>query len=56
MNRWGGGKFHAFSAGSNPRGAVHPITLEVLEELKYETEGLRSKDWNEFAQPGQPTA
>lgn len=54
MNRWGGGKFHAFSAGSKPRGAVHPVTLEVLEELKYETAGLRSKDWNEFAQPDSP--
>ena len=55
MNRWGGGRFHAFSAGSNPRGAVHPITLEVLDELEYETGGLRSKDWNEFAQPGSPS-
>lgn len=51
MNRWGGGRFHAFSAGSAPRGAIHPITLQVLKELDYETEGLRSKDWNEFAQP-----
>jgi protein-tyrosine-phosphatase/DNA-binding transcriptional ArsR family regulator len=55
MNRWGGGRFHAFSAGSSPRGAVHPITLEVLDELEYETGGLRSKDWNEFAQPGSPS-
>ena len=54
MNRWGGGRFHAFSAGSKPRGAVHPITLQVLNELKYEMEGLRSKDWNEFAQPASP--
>jgi ArsR family transcriptional regulator, arsenate/arsenite/antimonite-responsive transcriptional repressor / arsenate reductase (thioredoxin) len=54
MNRWGAGKFHAFSAGSNPRGAVHPITLEMLGEQKYETGGLRSKDWNEFAQPDSP--
>jgi ArsR family transcriptional regulator, arsenate/arsenite/antimonite-responsive transcriptional repressor / arsenate reductase (thioredoxin) len=54
MNRWGAGKFHAFSAGSSPRGAVHPITLQILKELKYETEGLRSKDWNEFAAPDSP--
>ena len=54
MNRWGGGKFHAFSAGSKPRGTVHPITLQVLNEMKYETGGLRSKDWNEFAQPDSP--
>jgi DNA-binding transcriptional ArsR family regulator len=52
MNRWGGGRFHAFSAGSKPRGTVHPITLQILKELEYETEGLRSKDWNEFAKPG----
>jgi len=54
MNRWGGGKFHAFSAGSNPRGTVHPITLEVLNDLNYETRRLRSKDWNLFAQPDSP--
>lgn len=54
MNRWGGGKFHVFSAGSQPRGAVHPITLEVLRELKYETEGLQSKNWNEFARSDSP--
>jgi protein-tyrosine-phosphatase len=54
MNRWGGDKFHAFSAGSKPRGTVHPITLEILKELEYESEGLRSKDWNEFAQPDSP--
>ncbi len=54
MNRWGSGKFHAFSAGSNPRGTVHPITLQVLKELKYETEGLRSKDWKQFAEPDSP--
>jgi protein-tyrosine-phosphatase/DNA-binding transcriptional ArsR family regulator len=53
-NRWGNGRFHAFSAGSRPRGTVHPITLQVLNELKYETGELRSKDWNEFAQPGSP--
>ena len=54
MNRWGGGRFHAFSAGSNPRGAVHPITLEVLNELNYETRELRSKDWSLFAQADSP--
>lgn len=54
MNRWGGGRFHAFSAGSAPRGAIHPITLQVLKELDYETEVLRSKDWNEFAEPDSP--
>jgi ArsR family transcriptional regulator, arsenate/arsenite/antimonite-responsive transcriptional repressor / arsenate reductase (thioredoxin) len=54
MNRWGAGKFRAFSAGSKPRGTVHPITLQILNELKYETAGLRSKDWNEFSQPDGP--
>jgi protein-tyrosine-phosphatase/DNA-binding transcriptional ArsR family regulator len=54
MNRWGGGRFHAFSAGSTPRRTIHPTTLQVLNELKYETEGLRSKDWNEFARPSSP--
>jgi arsenate reductase len=54
MNRWGGGRFHAFSAGSSPRGAVHAITLQVLKELDYETEKLRSKDWKAFAQTDSP--
>ncbi|HUN57036.1 MAG TPA: metalloregulator ArsR/SmtB family transcription factor [Candidatus Binataceae bacterium] len=54
MNRWGGGRFRAFSAGSSPKSAVHANTLRVLEELKYETNGLRSKNWNEFAQPDSP--
>jgi arsenate reductase len=54
MNRWGGARFRAFSAGSNPKGAVHTNTLRILEELNYETDGLRSKNWNEFAQPDSP--
>jgi arsenate reductase len=54
MNRWGRGRFHACSAGSAPRGAVHPITLEVLRVLKYETAALRSKNWNDFAKPDSP--
>jgi arsenate reductase len=49
MNRWGGGRFRAFSAGSTPRGAVHPITLQVLTEFSYETGALSSKSWNDFA-------
>src|ERR1700678_3740797 len=51
MNRWGKGKFKAFSAGSHPAGAVHPMTLSLLKELNYETSGLRSKSWDEFARP-----
>jgi ArsR family transcriptional regulator, arsenate/arsenite/antimonite-responsive transcriptional repressor / arsenate reductase (thioredoxin) len=54
MNKWGGGRFHAFSAGSKARGTVHPVTLQMLNELKYETQGLRSKDWGEFARPDSP--
>jgi arsenate reductase len=49
MNRWGGGRFRAFSAGSTPRGTVHPITLQVLTGLNYETDALSSKSWNDFA-------
>jgi ArsR family transcriptional regulator, arsenate/arsenite/antimonite-responsive transcriptional repressor / arsenate reductase (thioredoxin) len=54
MNRWGGARFRGFSAGSHPRNAVHPLMVQLLKELKYETEGLRSKDWNEFAQRDSP--
>jgi arsenate reductase len=54
MNRWGAGEFFAFSAGSHPRGQVHPVALQLLRELNYPTEGLRSKSWDEFARPGSP--
>jgi arsenate reductase len=54
MNRWGAGKFVAFSAGSHPRGQVHPVALELLQELNYPTEPLRSKSWDEFARPESP--
>jgi arsenate reductase len=51
LNRWGQGRFRAFSAGSYPKGQVHPMTLR---ELNYDTAGLRSKSWDEFARPGAP--
>lgn len=54
LNREGGGRFHAFSAGSFPKGAVHPMALEVLRDRGFPTEGLRSKSWDEFAAPGSP--
>lgn len=54
MNQWGGGRFHGFSAGSHPRGAVHPIALELLKRMNLSTAGLRSKSWEEFAAPGAP--
>jgi arsenate reductase len=54
LNRWGNGKFKAFSAGSHPKGAIHPVTLAVLTELRYDTSNLRSKSWDEFAGPDSP--
>jgi arsenate reductase len=54
LNHWGHGSFRGFSAGSHPKGSVHPIALELLEHMKLPTEGLRSKDWNEFAQARSP--
>ncbi len=54
INQSGRGKFRGFSAGSHPRGAVHPIALELLQHMKIPTEGLRSKSWDEFAAPGAP--
>ena len=54
LNRSGGGRFRGFSAGSFPKGDVHPMTLEVLREIGFPTEGLRSKSWDEFAAPGTP--
>ncbi|HLJ87705.1 MAG TPA: arsenate reductase ArsC [Candidatus Angelobacter sp.] len=47
-------KFAAWSAGSQPRERVHPLTLRQLEKVSYSTEGLRSKSWNEFAGPEAP--
>ncbi|ADE13497.1 Protein-tyrosine phosphatase, low molecular weight [Nitrosococcus halophilus Nc 4] len=54
INRWGQGKFRGYSAGSHPKGEVHPLALEVLRRQHYSTESLRSKSWDEFAQPGAP--
>jgi protein-tyrosine-phosphatase len=52
LNRLGDGRFRGFSAGSYPKGAVHPYALELLERQNYPTQQLRSKSWNEFATPG----
>ncbi len=54
LSHWGKGRFHAYSAGSQPKGAVHPLTLELLRNMKLPTEGLRSKSWNEFAGADAP--
>jgi arsenate reductase (thioredoxin) len=54
LNRAGQGKFRAFSAGSQPKGEVHPHARDLLERLHYDVSGLRSKSWSEFAAPGAP--
>jgi protein-tyrosine-phosphatase len=54
LNHLGQGKFRAYSAGSHPRGSVHPFTLDTLQRLHLPSAGLRSKSWEEFAQPGAP--
>ena len=54
LERIGGARFRAFSAGSIPAGAVNPYALELLERRNHRTRHLRSKDWNEFAAPGAP--
>jgi protein-tyrosine-phosphatase len=54
IDHWGKGRFKGYSAGSFPKGAVHPLALDVLERLHLPTRGLRSKSWNEFARPGAP--
>jgi arsenate reductase (thioredoxin) len=54
LNKLGAGKFHAHSAGSRPKGQVHPETLRLLQSLGYDTAGVRSKSWDEFAKPRGP--
>src|SRR5262250_1127643 len=54
LNYWGKGRFRAFSAGSHPKGRIHPMALEVLERSQLPTEGLRSKSWSEFATADAP--
>lgn len=54
LNHWGAGKFQGFSAGSFPKGAVHPVALALLEHVGLPTRGLRSKSWDEFAVAGAP--
>jgi protein-tyrosine-phosphatase len=54
INRWGKGKFKGFSAGSHPKDRIHPLTLDLLNELNYETKDLRAKSWDEFARPESP--
>ena len=54
LNNSGKGRFKAYSAGSFPKGKVHPEALRLLEAIHLPTEGLRSKSWDEFAAPGAP--
>jgi len=54
MNELGKGRFKAFSAGSHPKGAVHPLALKTLAAHRIPTVGFRSKSWDEFAGPGAP--
>ena len=54
LNREGAGRFRAFSAGSYPKGQVHPAALRLLQDLGYETDEFRSKSWDEFAMDGAP--
>src|SRR5947207_14257668 len=54
LNKLGAGKFRAYSAGSRPKGRVHPETIRLLRSLGYDTSGFRSKGWNAFAMPGGP--
>lgn len=54
LNRWGQGRFRAYSAGSQPRGEVHPIVLDLLRRQNFDTGFARSKSWDEFNQPGAP--
>jgi arsenate reductase len=48
------GRFRGYSAGSHPKGSPNPFALELLKELHLPTEGLRSKNWDEFSRPGAP--
>jgi arsenate reductase len=54
MNREAPDRFTAYSAGSEPKGEVHPFATELLDKLNYKTDGLRSKSWDEFAGDAAP--
>ena len=54
LDHWGKGRFKAYSGGSFPKGAVHPVALELLERRRLRTSGLYSKSWEEFTRPGAP--
>jgi arsenate reductase (thioredoxin) len=54
LNFWGKGRFHAYSAGSDPKERVHPLAFETLQRNHLPIEGLRSKSWKEFGGTGAP--
>lgn len=54
VNALGKHRLHAWSAGSHPAGKLHPLAIEKLSSVGYQTDGLRSKDWEEFAGPDAP--
>jgi len=54
LNRHGAGRFRGFSAGSQPAGRVNPFAIELLRDSGFRTEGLRSKNWDEFGTPDAP--
>lgn len=54
LNQLGGAHFKAYSAGSQPRGTVHPLAVETLRERQFDVSTLRSKSWDEFAGPDTP--
>ena len=54
LNDLGQGRFKAYSAGSHPKGQAHPLAIQTLQHWKLPTDGYRSKNWDEFAQPGAP--
>jgi arsenate reductase len=54
LNQVGEGRFRGYSAGSHPKGAVHPLALDLLKSSEMSSSGLRSKSWDEFAMPGAP--
>jgi arsenate reductase len=54
LNQKGRPNFRAYSAGSHPKGTIHPVAVKQLEKVRLPTTDLRSKSWDEFAQPGAP--
>jgi arsenate reductase len=55
LNHWGKGRFQAYSAGSHPKGQVHPLAIEILRRNQLPIDNLRSKSWDEFAVPAAPS-